>query len=321
MKQKMWVAIVLGIPAVGISLGIPGSVVAQPRVVSTTTIIGDWTAQIGGDLVESAFEHQTILQPGVDPHIYEPVPADSIAIEQADLILFNGYELEPELIRIIRSTGSNARQVPLAEDLQALDLTGGSDPDPHLWGDVQLGIEMVKTLIDELQQLLPAEQDMIAAQGEQYLAQLGSLHEWVGEQIATIPPEQRQLVTTHDAFQYYAQAYGLEVVGSLIGLSTEEQPSAQTVATLVRDIREANVPAIFAETTINPALIQTVAEEAGVALAAQELFSDSLGSLGEEGDTYVGMIVSNTCTIAIALGGSCAPFEPFEPEVTISPQN
>ncbi|NJO85976.1 MAG: zinc ABC transporter solute-binding protein [Synechococcaceae cyanobacterium RM1_1_27] len=310
MNRTMWVAIVLGIPAVGMSLGIPEPAGAQPRVVSTTTIIGDWTAQIGGDLVASAFEHQTILQPGVDPHIYEPVPADSIAIEQADLILFNGYELEPELIRIIRSTGSNARQVPLAEGLQPLALAGGLESDPHLWGDVQLGMEMVETLIEELQQLLPEEQEVIATQGQQYLAQLRSLHEWVGEQIATIPPDQRRLVTTHDAFQYYAQAYGLEVVGSLIGLSTEEQPSAQTVARLVQDVQQANVPAIFAETTINPALIQTVAEEAGVELAEQELFSDSLGSLGEEGDTYVGMIVSNTCTIAIALGGSCAPFEP-----------
>ena len=321
MKRNVWAAIVIGIPVVGLSLGMSGSAAAQPRVVSTTTIIGDWTTQIGGDLVGSAFEHQTILQPGVDPHIYEPVPTDSIAIEQADLILFNGYELEPELIRIIRSTGSNARQVPLAEDLQPLALAGGVKSDPHLWGDVQMGIGMVETLIDELQQLLPDEQEVIAAQGEQYLAQLGSLHEWVGQQIATIPPDQRQLVTTHDAFQYYAQAYGLTVVGSLIGLSTEEQPSAQTVARLVRDIRAAHVPAIFAETTINPALIQTVAEESGVALAEQELFSDSLGSLGESGDTYVGMIVSNTCTIAIALGGSCVPFESFEAELNFGAEN
>ncbi len=308
MKRWMVAGLMIG---VGMQVGeIPGAQ-AQPRVVSTTTIIGDWTAQVAGDLAGSAFEHQILLQPGVDPHIYEPVPADSIAIEQADLIFFNGYDLEPELIRLITSTGANARHVPLAESVEALDMEEDGEVvlDPHLWGDVGLAMTMVEIIIEELQQLLPEEEASLQANGDRYLAQLGSLHDWVGQQMETIPPDQRNLVTTHDAFQYFARAYGLEVVGSLISLSTEEQPSAQTVATLVRQIQAAKVPAIFAETTINPALIQTVAAEAGVALAEPELYSDSLGSPGEDGDTYIGMIVSNTCTIALALGGSCTPFE------------
>ncbi|MEQ8956394.1 MAG: zinc ABC transporter substrate-binding protein, partial [Coleofasciculus sp. C2-GNP5-27] len=122
------------------------------------------------------------------------------------------------------------------------------------------------------------------------------------------PANQRKLVTTHDAFQYYAQAYGLEVIGTLIGISTEEQPSAQTVKTLSDAVKEAGVPAIFAETTINPALIETVAEEAGVKLAPSELYSDSLGAPGSEADTYVKMLITNTRTIVEALGGDYQAF-------------
>ena len=130
------------------------------------------------------------------------------------------------------------------------------------------------------------------------------------EQVATIPANQRQLVTTHDAFQYYARAYGLEVPGTLIGISTEEQPSAQTVQRLVDTIRTLNVPAIFAETTLNPQLITTVAQEAGVPLADQELYSDSLGAPGSRGDTYITMIEANTEAIVVNLGGQFTPFSP-----------
>ena len=126
--------------------------------------------------------------------------------------------------------------------------------------------------------------------------------------LQTIPPSQRQLVTTHDAFQYYANAYGLEVAGTLIGISTEEQPSAQTVKNLAEEIKKTKVPAIFAETTINPKLITTVAEEAGVKLAPQELYSDSIGAPGSEGDSYLKMLIANTESIVESLGGNYEPY-------------
>ena len=124
---------------------------------------------------------------------------------------------------------------------------------------------------------------------------------WIKNQISTIPVEQRKLITSHDAFQYYSQAYGLEIPGTLIGISTEEQPSAQTVKNLVEIIKNTGVKAIFAETTINPTLINTVAEEAGVTLAEGELYSDSLGVKGSEADTYIKMLTVNTNTIVSAL--------------------
>lgn len=280
----------------------------RPRVVTTTTFIADWTQELGGDAIDLV----SLMEPGVDPHIYEPVPADTVAIESADLIFYNGYDLEPGLIRIIEATGINATVVPVAESVSPLDMENGGQrvPDPHVWGDVSHAVTMVETMRDQLIALLPEERDRIQQNATDYITQLRSLDTWVTEQVATIPANQRQLVTTHDAFQYYARAYGLEVPGTLIGISTEEQPSAQTVQRLVDTIRTLNVPAIFAETTLNPQLITTVAQEAGVPLADQELYSDSLGAQGSLGDTYITMIEANTEAIVVNLGGQFTSFSP-----------
>ncbi|NEP17299.1 MAG: metal ABC transporter substrate-binding protein, partial [Leptolyngbya sp. SIO4C1] len=266
--------------------------VERPQVVATSTILADLTQAVGGDNIEVV----SILQPGDDPHIYEPVPRDTIAIEQADLIFYNGFNLEPELIRLISGTGSDSPKVAVGEVAEPLSFQyqGQTQPDPHVWGDVENAIAMVAAIRNSLIELDPESAADYTANAAQLTAQLIELDAWIEQQIATIPPEQRRLVTTHDAFQYYTEAYGLEVLGTLIGISTEEQPSAQTVQRLVESIKAAGVPAIFAETTINPQLIRTVAEEAGVRLAEQELYSDSIGASGSPGDSYVDMQVSNT---------------------------
>jgi manganese/iron transport system substrate-binding protein len=162
---------------------------------------------------------------------------------------------------------------------------------------------MVEKLRDELIARAPDHSAEFRDRCDRYLTELQRVHQWIRDQTATIPPDQRQLVTTHDAFQYYARAYGLTVVGTLIGISTEEQPSAQTVRHLVNSIRSLGVPAIFTETTLNPTLITTVATESGVRLAATALYSDSLGVVGSDGDTYGKMMMANTRTIVENLGG------------------
>ncbi len=279
-----------------------GSAWARPRVVVTTTLIADWVEQVGQDRIQLT----RLLQPGMDPHVYEPTPADGKALEQAELVFYNGYNLEPALIRLIEATAPQARRVALAEIIKPIVTKedGSPTPDPHVWGNVQNVILMVERIRKELTQLAPAEAAFFQANANAYRAELEALHAWIRQQIQTIPPPNRVLVTTHDAFAYYTQAYGLTLGGSLIGMSTEEQPSAQTIARLVRDIRALGVPAIFAETTINPALMQTVAAEAGVELAEQELYSDSLGEPGSGAETYVEMMRWNTLAIVRALGGS-----------------
>lgn len=278
----------------------------RPIVVATSTLISDWTQQVGGEEIELV----SILQPGADPHVYEPTPADTRAFETADLILYNGYNLEPGLIRLVNATGAEADKRAVGEVIPPLQLSkeGRQVPDPHVWGNAQNAVAMVNAIRDALIEQSPDDRQIFTENADRLNAQLAALHTWIQQQTATIPTEQRKLVTTHDAFQYYAQAYGLTVAGTLIGISTEEQPSAQTVQRLVTAIRGIGVPAIFAETTINPQLISTVAAEAQVKLAPQPLYSDSIGAAGSNADSYIKMMVVNTESIVQNLGGQITPF-------------
>jgi manganese/iron transport system substrate-binding protein len=280
----------------------------EPEVVATSTIIADLTQEVGGEKIKLT----GILKPGTDPHLYEPVPADSRVLEEADLILYNGYNLEPGIIKLMNAAGGKARKLAVGEVVKPLRLKKGEGevvPDPHVWGNAENAIAMVKAIRDALIELSPEDKAKFIQNAEKQIAKLQKLHLWIQQQIATIPPEKRKLITTHDAFQYYGQAYNLEIAGTLIGISTEEQPSAQTVKKLVEAIKKTGVPAIFAETTINPALITTVAQEAGIKLAPNQLYSDSIGAKGSNGDTYINMMESNTKAIVEALGGKYTPFQ------------
>lgn len=279
----------------------------KPKVVSTSTILTDLTEKVGGDEIDL----KGILKPGADPHVYEPVPSDNQALEKAEIVFYNGYNLEPGLIKLMNSAGIKAKKVPVGEVVKPLDFNyqGATKPDPHVWGDAKNAIAMVNVIRDNLIELSPEDQAEFTENAAKLTAELEKVDTWITEQIQTIPEKQRQLVTTHDAFQYYAQSYGLKVTGTLIGISTEEQPSAQTVKRLSDDIKSAGVPAIFAETTINPALITTVAQEAKVKLAPRQLYSDSIGAAGSEGDTYIKMLVANTKTIVESLGGKYTEFK------------
>jgi manganese/iron transport system substrate-binding protein len=278
----------------------------KPKVVSTSTIIEDLTKQVGGDKIES----QGILAPGADPHVYEPVPTDSAKFEEADLIFYNGYNLEPGLIKLMDAAGIEAKKVAVGEVVTPLNFNkqGKTVPDPHVWGDAQNAIAMVVQIRDRAIELSPENKAAFSKNAAKLTQELQKLDTWIASQIQTIPKERRKLITTHDAFQYYARAYGLEVSGTLIGISTEEQPSAQTVKNLSDAIKNLQVPAIFAETTINPTLINTVAQEAGVKLAPQQLYSDSIGAPNSEGDSYIKMMVSNTRAIVEGLGGKYRDF-------------
>jgi zinc/manganese transport system substrate-binding protein len=176
--------------------------------------------------------------------------------------------------------------------------------DPHVWHDVRNAMAMTEAIRDALVAADPANAALYEANAAELLAELEALDAWVGEQVATLPEERRKLVTSHDTFGYFADRYGFEIVGTALdSISTEGGgPSAREVAELVGQIEEAGVPAIFAENVQNPAVMEAIATEAGVALAPT-LYTDALGAPGSEVDSYEAMVRHNVETIVAALSG------------------
>ncbi len=291
-----------------------------PKVVATTGVICDLTRKIA----ESSIDTTCLIKPGEDPHAYQTKPEDSKAIETGNLILYAGYDHEPSIIKLIKSSANAAPKIAVHELAVPKPLMGEHEheekaenkphtegekvPDPHVWHNAQNGIRMVEIIRDELKKVAPNNAELYTKNAAKLTTDLEKIDTWIKAQIATIPQDKRKLVTTHDALSYYASAYGLEVAGALQGVTTEEQPTAARIAELSSEIKTAGVPTIFVETTTNPKLMQTVAREANVKISDKELYSDELGGSGTGADTYEGMLKTNTCAITSGLGGNCTPF-------------
>ena len=279
----------------------------KPKVVASSSILCDLTDQIAHDTVAL----QCLMSANQDPHTYSVIPSNRQAIEEAQLVLYDGYKFAPSLEKLV-NTSIESPKVAVYEEAVPNPLMGHHhgeevEPDPHVWYDVQNTIKSVEVIKNHLAQVNPTEADFYTDSAQQFEAQLVKLDSWIKEQIATIPPSQRTLVTTHDAFKYYAQAYGLNSSEALQGLSTAEQPTATQVKELVNKVKSAKVPTIFAEVAGNDRVITTVAREADINVSQQELLAGGLGE-GSQADTYIGMMTSNTCTIVEGLGGQCQPF-------------
>ncbi|MDX2232036.1 MAG: zinc ABC transporter substrate-binding protein [Leptolyngbyaceae cyanobacterium bins.349] len=299
-----------------------------PKVVATTTILCDMVRQIAQETVNLT----CLLQPGVDGHVYQPVPADRKAIENADLIFYSGYDFEPGLIKLIQSTSNPAPKIAVAETAVPNPLMGhahseaghshdhdhdhdeadaGADaPDPHVWQSAANGAKMADVIETALVKLVPDQKAVYTQNSNALEAELTQIHQWIAAQIATIPTASRKLVTTHDAMKYFSAAYNLPVEGALQGLSTQEKPTATRVKALVDEVRALQVPTIFAEVVVNPKLIEAVARDAKVTIADRELYTDSIGAPGSEGSTYPKMLLANTQIIVEGLNGKYIAFQP-----------
>lgn len=294
----------------------------KPKVVATSSVLCDVTQEIA----QNTIDLKCLIPAGTDPHVYQPQPDARKAIEQAQLILYNGYKFEPDLIKLIKATKNSAPKVAVNEIAVPKPLKGeeherkagekaeaGHDheeSDPHVWHNAQHGVRIVETVRDNLKKLSPTNAAQYNSNAQKITAELTQLDSWIKAQINTIPENQRKLVTTHDAMGYYAAAYRIPIEGALQGISTDEKPTAKRVKELVLEIKQARVPTIFAETTINPKLIETVAKEANVKVSNQGLFADGLGEKGSEADTYKKMLIANTKAIVEGLGGKYQPFQP-----------
>jgi len=263
-------------------------------VVATTTQIGDFVRQVGGDTVD---EHQ-ILQPNSDPHDYEPRPADVAATAGADLVFLNGDNLDSWIEQLISVAGGSPTVVDLSEGIpeKILGETGAeeaSEYDPHWWHNPRNVEAAVSEIRDAMVEADPEHKADYEQNADAYLAEIEELDKGIQSCMDQVPAGERKLVTDHDAFNYFAERYGIEVVGAVIpSQTTQAQPSAGETADLITLIERENVKAIFPESSINPNLAQTIARQAG-ASADYTLYGDTLGEDGSDGDTYLKMEAAN----------------------------
>ncbi len=279
-----------------------------PDVVATNSVLCDLAKQIAANTINLT----CLIKPGTDAHLYQATPNDRKAIETANLILYGGYNFEPGLVKLIQAR-SKVTKVAVDEVAvpapQTFAEDGKTEPDPHVWHNAQNGVQITQVIQTNLAKVSPTNADLYAKNAEAIVTQLMQIDRWIKSQIATIPPDSRKLVTTHDALGYYAKAYNVPIEGALEGISTEEKPTAARVKELVTIITSAKVPTIFAEVSINPQLIETVAKEAKVKVSDQELFTDGLGEPGSNGETYQKMLLANTKAIVEGLGGRFTAFQ------------
>lgn len=285
-----------------------GSEEGEIKVVASTSVIADMVEEVGGERVEV----QTLVEPGAEVHTFQPSPSDVQKVAESEVVFENGLGLENWLEDLVENAGGQASVVELSEGLEVIDADheeeGGHEGDhghehaegnPHLWLDVENAERYVERIRDELIEVDPSGRERYEENARDYLAQLRELDLYIQDSVARIPEENRKLVTFHDAFVYFAHAYGLEEVGVIIR-NPEDEPSSREVSELVREIKGQGVPAIFTEPQFRGGLADTVAQEAGVEV--YELYSDTLTE-GGEADTYVQMMRTNADRVAEGLGG------------------
>lgn len=289
----------------------PASAQNKPvNAVATIAMIGDVVENVGGECVAVT----NMMGAGVDPHLYRASADDAQTFQNADAIFYSGYSLEGQLGDVLGRFAETKPTIAVAptsiapaELISVQDLYG---IDPHLWMDASLWAKIAPTIATTLAEIRPDCADAMKASAAEYGKQLAALHEWVKAAVASIPEQQRILVTAHDAFAYYGRAYSIEVAG-IQGISTEAEAAVADVRETVDLVVERKVPAIFVESTINPRTIQAVvdaAKERGQdVVIGGVLYSDAMGEPGKAGGTYIGMIFENTKNIVEALGGTAPP--------------
>ncbi|MEM1372820.1 MAG: zinc ABC transporter substrate-binding protein [Pseudomonadota bacterium] len=278
-----------------------------PRsVVATTGMIADAAQAIGAEHVDV----RTLMGPGVDPHAYRQTRSDIVAMAQADLVLWNGLYLEAQMEDFFLDLAGETRVVAVAESVPENLLIGSEDYegrfDPHLWMNPNLWSRVVVNVRDALIDVAPDAEADIRANADAYLEDVADLARYATEVLSTVPTESRVVLSSHDAFNYFGNAYGYEVLG-IQGISTESEAGLQRIGELVDLLVERDIRAVFVETSVSDrnirALIEGAAAQGHEVVIGGELFSDAMGEAGTYEGTYIGMIDANATTIARALGG------------------
>ena len=273
------------------------SAAEKPRVVTSFSILADMTRAVGGEHIQL----NNLVGPDSDAHTYETTPDDARAVRQAQLVVENGLGFEPWLDRLVKSTETGARVIQASHGVipRSLEEDGRTIPDPHAWNNLANADLYVGNIARALAQIDPTNAADYQRNAKAYLEQAHALLAYAKDKLGKLPADRRTLVTSHDAFGYLGQAYGLKLLAPQ-GLSTEREASATEVAELIRQIREQHIRAVFVENIKDPRLMRQIAEESGAKIGGT-LHSDALASEGPA-STYLGLYRSNVDTLYQALG-------------------
>jgi len=272
----------------------------KPQVVATTTQVGQIAAELGG----SDIQLTTLLSPGVEAHDFEMTPDRAGAVERADVILKSGAGLESWLDDALETLGGADRVRDMSEGVQTRTFVeeGVEETDPHYWLSAPNAVRMVNNVRDALSEAVPNAAIRIAERADAYVARLQTADAEIRDLIADIPEDARGIVTNHDALGYFIGEYSLRFVGSIFpSLDVSAEPDPGQLAELADTIRAEGVKAIFAESAVNPALSEAIAEETGAQVVDEVLYTDSLGAPGSGADTLDGMLIHDATVIHDAL--------------------
>jgi zinc/manganese transport system substrate-binding protein len=277
-------------------VGATGLVTAMPAlardrlpVVATFSILCDFVKNIGGDRVEVT----TLVEPNGDVHVYSPTATDARKLSLAKAVFLNGLGLEGWMARLITASGTKAPIVVATKGVTPRDMKEGGRliPDPHAWQSIANARIYVGNIRDGLTQVDAAGASTYDTNAKTYLIKLDALEKEVKAAIAKIPVDRRKIITNHDAFGYFGDAYGMEFIAPE-GLSTDSEPSASDVAKIITQIRTQKIPAVFLENVTDPRLMQQIAEESGAKIGGK-LYSDALSGPNGRARTYIELMRNN----------------------------
>ena len=268
---------------------------ADLTVASLSTITTDIAKNVGGDKVDVI----PVIKPGIDPHEFQPTPDDVKRIVTADLVLITGKHLEGYLTKLEESAGGSGKFVDTGAAFPSLKLEedGKLVEDPHWWHSIENVKKATLVVEKRFAEADPANKATYEKNAVTYIAELKDLEAWAKREVATLPREKRKLVTTHDAFGYFARDFGFKIY-ALAGVSTEDEPSSRKISDLINTIKSEGVKAVFFESIENPKVVAEITKETGAKVGG-ELYADGLGD--KEAKTYPDMVRHNIATIVDSL--------------------
>lgn len=267
----------------GCVLFTPAVMAKTVHVVASFTVLADMVRQIGGQYVEV----KSLVGPNGDPHTFEPSPQDSVALAKADVVIISGLGLEGWMERLIDASGYKGQVVVASNGVKTrtMEEDGSVITDPHAWNSMANGVTYARNISESLQKADPQDAAAIRKQGDAYIQQLQQLDTQTAAEFAAIPVAKRHVLTSHDAFGYFGERYGVTFM-SPIGLNTDEEASASQVAALINQLKTHHIHRYFIENQTDPRLVQQIASAAG-ATPGGELYPEALSPAGGPATTYV----------------------------------